>query len=482
MLNDKKVAVIHDQKSNGYGCVPPYSPTERFPEYPNGHIEAGGENRVYRMVREAFRRLGMDAGRFGSKDWNPLGEIIRPGGTVVIKPNLVHDHNHLAQLVKGLPREIGEDTECLVTQGPVIRAVTDYVYKAVGPNGTVKIIDLPCVDADFQKVLEISGISHIRDFYAGECGFHLKVSDLRGLADKDAVGIDLGEDGWLHKKTQAGEGWRRLASMHCDDKAMRRFHGRGKDVIFVAKSVVESDAIISIPKMKTHKIAGVTGALKSFVGTTAHRKSLPHYTKGSPENGGDEYPHPSLLKRLAAECARARAFLKAKPLLRLLRLTEQACFKLLSLKGTNPDRYGWWHGNDTLWRSVLDINRIALYVTADGTMTDRMQRNHFALVDGIVCGEGEGPLAPLRKEAGVIIAGGNIAAVDAVMSALMGFDCNKIPQIRNAFAPQKYPLCEFRIEDIQLISDNAQWGGRPLHEINGFAFKPYPGWAGHIER
>lgn len=482
MLNDNKVVVMHDDTLRGYHCAPPYSPSEHFPEYPHTHIQANGDNRVYRMVREAFRMLGLDAGRFGTKDWNPLGALIKPGNTVVIKPNLVNDHNCLSPKASGLPREICEDTECLVTQGPVIRAVADYVYKAVGPRGTIKILDLPCVEADFSKVLEISGIAQIHEFYAKECGINLQVMDLRERADKDAIGVDLGKDGCLHERAQTGRRWRRLASMYCDDRVMRRFHNPGKDVFFVARSVVESDVIISLPKMKTHKIAGVTGALKNFVGTTAHRKSVPHFTRGSVDSDGDEYPYPSILKRLAGRCARARAGTKARPILWLLNKTEWALFKLLSVKGADLAKYGWWYGNDTLWRSVLDINRIALYVSADGRMTDTMQRRHFALVDGIVAGEGEGPLAPTRKEAGVIIAGGSIVAVDAVMSTLMGFDYRRIPQICNAFELAKYPLCGFGPADIQIVSNNGEWDGKPLDNIKGIGFKPHYGWSGHIEK
>jgi uncharacterized protein (DUF362 family) len=434
------------------------------------------------MVREAFQRLGMDAGRFGTKDWNPLGEIIKRGGTVIIKPNLVHDYNHLSPRASGLPREVCEDTECLVTQGAVIRAVTDYVYKAVGPRGTIGIIDLPCIEANFDKVLDISGITHIQRFYDTAVGVDLRVGDLRGLADRDAIGVDLGSEGCLNERAQTNQGWRRFASMYCDEEQMARFHGPGMDKIFVARCVADSDVIISLPKMKTHKIAGVTGALKNFVGVTAHRKSLPHYSKGAVQSGGDEYPTPSLLKRLAAKSVKMRARLNNRLSARMQNLCERACFKILGWKGVNLYRYGWWYGNDTLWRTVLDINRIALYVSAVGKMANVMQRRHFALVDGIVCGEGEGPLAPERKDAGLIIAGANIVAVDAVMCSLMGFDYMKIPLIHNAFKIQSYPLFGFQMGDIEVVSNKDDWSGAPATEITAARFKPAPGWAGHIEK
>ena len=68
---------------------PPFSPGERYPEYPFQSI-AATPNHVYALVRDCLRRLGLDPEHFGSKSWNPLGGIVRPGDNVVIKPNWVY--------------------------------------------------------------------------------------------------------------------------------------------------------------------------------------------------------------------------------------------------------------------------------------------------------------------------------------------------------------------------------------------------------
>jgi hypothetical protein len=39
----------------------------------------------------------------------------------------------------------------------------------------------------------------------------------------------------------------------------------------IAKDVLEADIIINLPKLKMHKKAGVTNALKNFVGSMAIR-------------------------------------------------------------------------------------------------------------------------------------------------------------------------------------------------------------------
>ena len=41
-------------------------------------------NPVYEAVEAMFRRLGLDSGRAGTPEWNPLGDVISPGDRVVI--------------------------------------------------------------------------------------------------------------------------------------------------------------------------------------------------------------------------------------------------------------------------------------------------------------------------------------------------------------------------------------------------------------
>jgi hypothetical protein len=57
------------------------------------------------------------------------------------------------------------------------------------------------------------------------------------------------------------------------------------------------------------------------------------------------------------------------------------------------DKYleGGWYGNDTLCRTILDLNRILLYADSRGEMQREIQRRRLFLTDGIIAGEGEGP-------------------------------------------------------------------------------------------
>ena len=55
-----------------------------------------------------------------------------------------------------------------------------------------------------------------------------------------------------------------------------------------------------------------------------------------------------------------------------------------------------------------------MYADAEGRVHEQPVRRFFSVVDGIVAGEGNGPLDPTPKRALVVLAGGNPVAVDAV--------------------------------------------------------------------
>src|SRR3569832_1589562 len=50
-------------------------------------------NPVYDAVDDLFCAMGLDAARARPPDWNPLGELIRPGDRGIVMPNLVASKN-----------------------------------------------------------------------------------------------------------------------------------------------------------------------------------------------------------------------------------------------------------------------------------------------------------------------------------------------------------------------------------------------------
>jgi uncharacterized protein (DUF362 family) len=138
----------------------------------------------------------------------------------------------------------------------------------------------------------------------------------------------------------------------------------------------------------------------------------------------------------------------------------------LSLKnmfGTVPGaRYGWpknilhWRGIEN---SIVDIN-VSL-------------KPHFAIVDGIEGMEGDGPLRGATVNAGVLVIGDNLAAVDATSARVMGLfpervkhlqmmlkhggtiTEDKISQIGETIAQVR---CDFRVlEDFQYLKQAPTW-------------------------
>jgi uncharacterized protein (DUF362 family) len=93
-----------------------------------------------------------------------------------------------------------------------------------------------------------------------------------------------------------------------------------------------------------------------------------------------------------------------------------------NLFGTMPGSfYGWPKNvlhNAGIVESIIDINATL--------------RPHFAIVDGIVGMEGDGPIMGAAKNAGVIVMGRNLPAVDATCARLMGINPHKINYLDSA--------------------------------------------------
>ena len=470
-----------------YSGVPPYHPSERYPEYPfDAHLDRG--NNDYGLVRELLAAYGLDAERFGMPQWNPLGGVIRPGNTVLIKPNMVM-HAH----------EEGGNPQCLITWGSIIRPVVDLAYRALGGRGRLIVADAPLQACDFGKVTELNGCAEIAAFYRREAGFPLELLDLRrttALKDRHGVirglavpegdaartaAVDLGGRSRL-----TGDA-RRYRVTNYSPRAMRQAHGEGRHRYLIPRAVLESDVIINLPKPKAHRKAGVSISMKNFVGAAGVKSCLPHHRFGSKASGGDEYLHRSALKRLATLLQerldeagmRGRAAL-IPPFLLALRAVNG----LIRRVGKDPYREGSWWGNETIGGMICDLNTIMVYADRNGVLRDSPQRTQLVLVDGIVAGEGEGPLAPGSVRSGFLALGFSPPAVDAAVARVMGFDPEKVPHIRDAFSLPFAPAGVRRPGDVSLRSNYPPWSGVRVADIppsETLHFKPPSSWAGHLE-
>jgi uncharacterized protein (DUF362 family) len=489
-----------------YPNTAPFHPDTEFPEYPFrglGLVDAG--NRVYRAVRETLRLLGLDAAHFGSSDWNPLRGIVRPGDRVVIKPNAVFHRN----------MDPNQTVFASITHGSVLRAVMDYTFKALSGSGQIVIADAPLNSADFEQWERVTQIDEVASFYRDKVGFEVQIVDLRrSVVSWDSrhdfapsservrlagdpegyVTVDLGA-----KSAFTNLGAReiqRLYGADYDRPVTVAHHSRGRHEYLVAGTVLKADAFISVPKLKTHQKVGVTINIKGMVGTQGDKNYIPHCRIGPPSRGGDEYPNLGLMQDILN---RYRMWLLTAVLGRKTSLADVVYRRLRPLLRAGQSGIDWfngmrytdhmgnvlggaWYGNDTAWRMALDLTRSALYSDRTGQLQDTLQRRFFSVVDGIIGGEGEGPLAPRARACGALISGISPLAIDAVGARLMGFDPLKIPMIARGMEKPWLNLWGGTLADIRINSNFEECGSIMRNREDPlFGLGPPKGWQGHIE-
>ena len=143
---------------------------------------------------------------------------------------------------------------------------------------------------------------------------------------------------------------------------------------------------------------------------------------------------------------------------------------------------GCWYANDSTWRMATDLMKIAVFADKQGVVQDCPQRKWFSVVDGIIGGENRGPLTPDPKEAGVLIAGENLLAVDLVATRLMGLDPMLLQLYRDLLNDPHFDFGVRSLENITVMSNEAAWTSCLRDCKNPFlGFKPHPGWIGHVE-
>ncbi len=479
---------IIQQSRTAYAHQAPFHPPQIFPETPFD-ASVDPTNETYASVRELFRLLKYDLPNFGTAEWNPLGSLIKPGETVFLKPNMLAESHYYK-----------DDWEYVITHGSVIRTVVDYVFIALQGKGKIIVGDAPTSEAKFDEIVRRMGLKEIQSLYRLSKDFEIEIIDLRDeyWIEKDRVVIDVvplpGDPrgkvivdlAGKSMFTDLDQSGKRYYGAFYDSTETNRHHGNGKHEYAISQSPLLADVFISLPKLKTHKKCGLTVNLKGLVGINANKNWLPHYMFGSPETGGDQFQKASARGNLENAVVRRakQVLLKKSPAAQMVaRKTKSLAYRIFG--GTEEVvRSGNWHGNDTVWRMALDLNRILLYANADGSMRKSgSAKRYLSIVDGIIAMEGNGPAAGTPKSTGCILAGINPVVVDTVCARLMGFDYRKLPIIARAFEPHSFSLIEAGIESIEPLSNNPAWD-RPLVEwspADVFRFEPHFGWKGKVE-
>ena len=285
----------------------------------------------------------------------------------------------------------------------------------------------------------------------------------------DYVVFDIGRNSLLEPITESGKNKFRVTNYN--PERMLLAHAPGIHKYCIVKELFNADIVFSLPKIKTHQKTGITGALKNLVGLNGDKDFLPHHRIGGTGFGGDCYPGNSYL-RYWSELALDRANRNQGKIEYWFWQKISSLLWNFSFPGLEHNLTAGWHGNDTAWRMVLDLNKIIEFGKPNGTISSKSQRQIYSICDGIVGGQGDGPLNPEPLPLGIISITNNSLVNDKAMAILMNFPLIKIPLLC-------YPYSFEQDKDIKITLNNTRIS---LEDLKKYAVitKPPKGWINHF--
>jgi uncharacterized protein (DUF362 family) len=419
-----------------------------------------------------------------------LFQTARTAKKIVLKPNWVRD-THL---------ERPGHWDYVITHPGVISAVLRKVLELMPSGGRVSIIDGPEFSSSFDKLMSYYPVDQWKAQAASK-DIEIEIIDLRDEIwedDGNVVTKRSKNTGDFRGSTQV-DLYGEMSEFSNHNKSKKGYYGADSNIAEtnqahnglnnlyrVSRTVIECDLFINLPKLKTHKKSGITCCLKNLVGINTYRNYLPHCSLGIKEEGGDQFYLSGTKQKIEGKLMPLiHQYIRTSPVLSrgfspFMRLGKK-------IFGNNKQtiRGGAWYGNDTIWRMILDINKVLLYSNPDGSLRnddEKNRKNYIAVVDAVLCGEGNGPKIPDPKKLNYLIQGSNATSVDAVCAELMGFDILKIPIIKNSFNITKFPIISCGQIDIKAIFEDGEYPVNEIPQGKKSHFIASNGWINHIER
>lgn len=363
---------------------------------PLRHVEGWfrGKSDVYPLVEKAMMLTNKE------NPENPFSKIIRKGDSVVIKPNWG------TQYLFPLP----------VTHPSVVVPVIEYAVKAGAAKITV--VEGPMTLYRSQKYFWgpafVNATGLIQELRKRYPDVEFRFQDAN---DDQFIWVDLGEAstfsgtyGVPDLDHDGHTGFVRDIFFNVSDSTGYNPGNYRIGLYAIAKSYLEGDVFIGVPKLKTHGWAGITAALKNLMGmnirTTSH--FLPPEVMTEYENNKDF------------------ALYRESP------LRDVPHYSKASWNGSGfVNRKLIGYENDILWRSLCDLNKLIRYTDKNGKMQPSFQRRYAVVVDAIIGTDRGGPVSPSTVETNAIVAGFDPVAVDAACLRLMNWNYQQIRLVNN---------------------------------------------------
>lgn len=459
-----------------------FSPSKHYPEYPFKDISPE-KNNVYEAVRDMLFQSGYDRANYNTPKWNPLGDIINRKDKVFILCNFVfHQRNN----------ESIQEFNSKCTHGSVVRALIDYVFLATGKDGVIRFGNSPLQSCDFKRVLDDTGAIKVEEYY-DKLNLNIKSKDLRMYVTEESLTgvrkvrelkenhytttVNMDSISLLEKQKNNVRSKYRVSNY--DHSRTEKLQSDQNHKYIINNDILTSDVIISIPKLKTHEKVGITVGLKGFVGIVGHKDCLAHHRFGPPSIGGDEYPESTIRIIFSQFHDIVNKYNNIPIVSATIQIIDKLVRRLVRnlFKKVNA---GAWHGNDTAWRMTLDLSRIVHYADIEGNMQKTIQRKNIVLVDGIVGGEGEGPLSSKPVDSGVLIFSNNVAMGDIVACNIMGYDYKKIPLLLNSIGNIGL-VSEKNIEDGKVVFNGEKITVKEIKNYFNHKYLTPRGWSDHLK-
>ncbi|MDF1512452.1 MAG: DUF362 domain-containing protein [Anaerolineae bacterium] len=314
-----------------------------------------------------------------------------------------------------------------MTHPAILRPIIDFAYKACGPQGSIMVGDAPWSIDVFYPLVQKTGIQTLIDWYAAFTDVPVQLVDMNTADEQDTPLVNLGQFSAFDsiKRTWFdGHGNPMLA----DSKP-----GIGR--YRISHYVLDADVVISVPKAKVHCSGGITVAMKNAVGI------IPAWDGMVNDGVLKDCPHTSNIDQAAG-------------------------------------KRGMYLDNDTIWRSMADLNRIMRYAGRNGILQASPQRRLLTIVDAIIAAEAS-QYDPVPFPLNTIVIGSDPIAVDAVTARCMGFDWRQLKSVVKAALNPELPLGVSSPDKIDIktniinLCDSYQQALQP----ESFIYS----WQGHLE-
>jgi uncharacterized protein (DUF362 family) len=314
------------------------------------------------------------------------------------------------------------------THPAFLRPVIDYVYKACGPDGQILLAEGPWSAGIFDRIVENIGARSLIEHLATAYGIPVFLQDLNKASREQTPLVDLGTVSELRSAERVWYDAHGQVMTENGDPGIGRY--------YISPSVLEADVVISAPKAKVHCSGGITVTMKNMIGI------IPSWDGPYEQAQLKDCAHTNDVDRVAG-------------------------------------KRGMYLDNDTIWRSMADLNRILLYADAQGQLHAEQQRRYLTIVDGIVAAEAS-QYNPEPYPLSTVVVGTNPVTVDAVTARCMGFDPRLLKSVTKAAARTEYSLGPAHPSKISVITS----GNYGLSAIYRSALTPelyIYSWQGSLE-